>query len=310
MGNYFRTRDNVKSIEMIDFITEKNSHLDDVFDFPLNSSLDNLLDFPIDDLREFSDIPLIHHEFKISFGIEAVELFKRLSEVLEIHSVFRDIVGNSVELPLLIPEFDRIFEQKLAMYISLCIRDRIEKKWLNGNIYIVTEEDVIIEINKLIKFVMNEALNSFPSENTIKCMLDGYPITLLSKICNSKPVYAHIMGESIRCLVELRATHKNWVPLELAGNLEGNTPLTGDPKSPLDDMELDALYRYIGIRKSMYIHILLNSLFEFNQHNIYIQKCIMTENEIITICKSTWFYLFLFAYEQNIAKREFMTNSK
>jgi hypothetical protein len=257
------------------------------------------------------EIPPINQEFSVSFTIDAIKLFKRLAGCLEIHYTFRDFVENTP--PLLISEFDRIFEQKLAMYISLNIKNRInyerEERWLidttynkqSNQLYIITENDVINEINNIFRIVINGAFYSFPPEHTIQYMLDGYPITLLSTVCNTKRLYSHIMGESIRRFVELRRTHKNWFPQELIGAIDGNLPLTGDTNSPLNVQELNALYRYIGIRKSIYIHILLNCLFEFNRHDIYIQKIILTETELITVLKSSWLYLFLFAYVQNIS---------
>ena len=223
----------------------------------------------------------------ILFIPNAISLLKRLAEVLEIHSMFRDAIQNK-EL-FITKELDRFFEQRLATYI----KDKIRT-------YIITEDDVINGINILIKDVFHKSYDTFPSEKGHDNMLNSYPITLLSKVCNVRRTDAHIIGESVRGFVGIRRDHKKWLPPELINIIQGYIPLTGHSNSPLTVDELEALHRYLGSKKNIYVHMLLNSLFEISQDIKVLNQDRLTENNILTICKSSWVYLVLLAASQSI----------
>lgn len=224
--------------------------------------------------------------FQLLFINDDIDIFKRLARDLEPHFIFWELINNMK--PLLIPEFDRIFEQKLVMYISINIKNR------NPTVgsYIMTKDNIIYEINNLVQETIDSIYSTFPTENSVKFLLDGYPLLILTNICNSCSIHAHTMGESIRKFIEKRNTHPGWFPKELINITNGNTPLTGYSSSPLNNDELEALYRYVGSRKNIYIHMLLNALFELSEHSKLLQEDI-TEDTISIICKSSWLYLLL-----------------
>jgi hypothetical protein len=250
--------------------------------------------------KSTSFIEQIDSIFTVTFYMTAIVLLKRLTRYLEIHSAFREVIDPMKSLK--IAELDREFEQKMAMYISLNI-ENAKQSIKSVRFYMITEIDVIVEINILIKTVLHNAYHSFPSENNIQNLRDGYPINILMAICNTKMTYARVIGESVRKFIELRRTYPTLLPPELSNIIEGNLSLTGQPNSPLTLSELEVLYKYLGVRKNIYVHILLNCLYEFSQHDKFMKKIHLTEEEIIILCTSSWLFLFLSSYVQKLVRR-------
>ena len=137
--------------------------------------------------------------FTVVFTMEAIEVIKRFSECMEQHVPFRNLIDRLNTIVL--PELERIFEQKLAMYISLNLNNKIRRN--KEEIYIVTIEDVTREITNLVHRVLNICVQLIPGEGTINNMIDGYPLFILSKACNTNMLNAHVMGESMRRLILL-----------------------------------------------------------------------------------------------------------
>jgi hypothetical protein len=228
-----------------------------------------------------------NHEYMVSFMNTAVNRLKRLSLVLENHLSFHKMIASIQPLGLI--EFERVFEQKLAMYIALNTINRVSVRKL----YYITKKDVLNETNMLIRDVLYHQARMIP-ENSIRYMLDAYPVTLLSTICQTTQYHSYIIGESVKRFIKYRQQNKNWLPCELHNVVDSPIPLTGHPHSPLSHDELQALYRYLGTRHSIYINILLNSLFELHECDKVFTTGSITEAHIISLCKSAWLYLFLF----------------
>jgi hypothetical protein len=222
----------------------------------------------------------------ISYTKEALECLRRLSSALEKHEVARDILENIDQS--YVPGLDRIFEQKLAMYVKMRVRSN--KEW---DIYIVTYDDVIDEVNNLIRSMFCTTARTNVNDRNIYHMLIAYPMQILSTVCVSDFSHSYVMGESVKKLIEIRKTNTKWLPVEVQLCAQGNTNLVGADNSPLTEMELEALYRYLGSRKQIYVHILLNSLFELSRDKSMLDGIYLTEDQIIKICGSSWFYLFL-----------------
>jgi len=245
--------------------------------------------------------------FTVVFTMEAIEIIKRLSEHLEPHAPFRDYIEKLS--PILLPELDRFFEQKLAMYISLNIKNRQEYNYNvfgdithhTNNILTITDNDVIHEVNVLVHVVLNLCYRTLPPEGTLSHMLDGYPLSLLSKVCGSNILNSHIIGESMRRFVQIRKTHKHWLPLNLQMATFENCPLVGESNSPLDMAELEALYRYLDTKNSLYVTMLLNCIFELREHDKILKSHIMDPESIIKLCGSSWLCLFLSTVTCDIA---------
>jgi hypothetical protein len=261
-----------------------------------NNSIDNILfegaifdNIYYDNLNISSEEDTQPEQKILLFTTDAVSVIKRLSPLLEVHFSFHEILENIH--PLTIAEFDKCFEQKLAMYISLKNNNHIEE-------YHITKEDTIFSINELVSLISERALGTF-SSNNIKFMLEGYPVKLISDVCNAENKYSYIMGESIKKFIEYRQGNQKWLPNQLIEGTNGNVPLTDHPDSPLTVKELNSLYKYLGSRKSIYVNMLLNSVFEWTQHVKHINSYINIEQTIASICKSSWFYLLLFASIKN-----------
>lgn len=225
--------------------------------------------------------------FTVVFTMEAIEIIKRFSECMESHAPFRNFMERLNTIVL--PELDRVFEQKLAMYISLNLKNKIRTK--NEEIYIVNIEDVTREVTNLFHIVLNMCFKIIPSEGTINNMIDGYPLFILSKTCNTNMLNAHVIGESVRRFILIRKTYKRWMPVDLQIATISNCDIINDQESPLVKHELHALYRYLGIESRMYVTILLNCLFELKEHEKFFDKYHMTAANIIKICKSSWLCL-------------------
>ncbi|CAH6420702.1 Hypothetical protein HVR_LOCUS1259 [uncultured virus] len=238
-------------------------------------------------------------QFTVVFRMDAVVLIKELGYYLEVHSAFRDKIENLT--PIDLPEFDRIFEKRLAMYISLNIRNRSRDSYmlmLDG-CYTIMIQDVINEMSVLIHDIINRSYGTFPNEASISYMLSGYPTKLLSQICDTNMLNAYLMGESMRQFIIMRRTYPRFMPPELRMSTISNYPLVGDAKSPVNDVELEALYRYLGSRKRLYVVMLLNCLHELKEHGKYLKTPALKIEEMILICKSGWFTLFLSAVNMN-----------
>ena len=245
-------------------------------------------EFPIIDRGEYM--------FTVVFTMEAIGLIKRLGECLEAHALFRDFL--ELMSPVILPELERDFEQKLAMYISLNMKNGKQMpvdttgNFSQGEIYTVNDDNVTLQVTNLIRIVLNICYETIPPEGTISHMIDGYPIYLLSKVCKTNLLNAHIIGESMRRFINIRKTYKRWLPVDLQMSTISNCDIIGAPNSPLLQHELLSLYRYLGSESCMYVTILLNCLFELGEHEKILASCELNPDNIIKICKSAWLCLF------------------
>jgi len=247
--------------------------------------------------------------FTLIYYIEAIKIITTVSKYLDKYESFRDVVKDLY--PIMLPEFTLSFEQKLAMYIGSGLRDKIQEgphKIIVDKGYIVMKVDALEQITRLIQCVLQIQGSTFPRENTIHHLLDGYPIQLLSKVCGTNLYNAHIIGESMRRFVEFNNIHYtehkcNWFPSELQSSTVSNLPLTGNIHSPINEQELGALFRYLGTRRRIYVTMLLNCLHELASHEKILFSTCMTTEAIINLCESSWLHLFLFAAKRNIFRK-------
>lgn len=224
--------------------------------------------------------------FTVVFTMEAIDLIKLFSEKMEQHGPFRDFIEPFSMIE--IPELERTFEQKLAMFISLEVKEREDR----GEI-IICNSDVTKCITLLLHDVINIGIIQLPEEGSIAHMLDGYPILLLSKVCDTNTFNAHIMGESMRKFIHMRKTYKDWLPVGLEITIFENCNLVGDAKSPLEKYELDDILRYLNTNRSIYVTMLLNCIFELREHDRVLKCDNMKCDDIIKVCNSSWLTLFL-----------------
>jgi hypothetical protein len=225
----------------------------------------------------------------VALTLDAISVIRRFAEVIKEGVLFKEVVEDND--PLEITGLDGIFEQKLGMYIMSSIlvgRSDIRS-------FMAYPNDIIRGINTLFSDILNIGYSTFLEED----LLDGYPIALLTKISGASRFHVNIIGESVRRIIEIRRSQPKWLPSELNNVMIGAVPLVGDKNSPLTERELDAVYRYLGVRKTLYVNILLNTLFELRQHENRLNR-MMTEEELCDVCRSTWVYLLQIASVQNV----------
>ncbi|MCJ7636036.1 MAG: hypothetical protein MUO21_00950 [Nitrososphaeraceae archaeon] len=224
----------------------------------------------------------------IKFSEEAISLVKKISVHLEVHSAFRDIIEHLS--PFKIDAFGKFFEQQLASYIINYVKNK----------NIIEYCHTIEAINFLISDLINRGYDTFSSTNTIAYMLYTYPLTIVADICKTTIYNAYIIGESVKKFIEVRQSYHHWMPNVLSITTVGFCELAGEQESPLSKIELDALYQYLGVKKQIYVHMLLNCLYDFVKYDRYLNSGLLNEEHIIDLSKSSWFYLFLFASIQNV----------
>lgn len=240
-----------------------------------------------------SDInPFVNAETIPIFQPEAIALIRRLASAFDIHPAFCDAIEKfrSAELPI----FERDLEQRLAGFLL----DETKET------HTITEEHVMACCNALCKIIITWAYTMFPPESDPEAVKNSYPLMLVANMCKISHFYSRILGECVKHIIALRTTYPDFLPRELYNVIEGLTPLTGSPNSPLTCMELTALHNYLGSRKSIYVHIFLNSAFELEQQIKILQQDRLTEFEMITLCKSSWFFLFLLGAVQNSTRKD------
>lgn len=224
---------------------------------------------------------------KVVFEPVSIDLCNRMVPSLENYGQIKDFLYDYGYLE--ISELNCSFGKKLAMYIT----HRIGIKHDDPLFYIVTPRDVLKEVTNMINDILQ--LCCFNSlQYNMRKMLDGYPLQLLASICGTDQDRAYLTGESVKRFIDARKILHNWIPVELYDVIDNTIPLIGHEKSPMTELELNAIYRYLGSKKNIYVTILLNTLFELEKHKKYIIMDIMDEETINKVCKSAWFFLFLF----------------
>lgn len=245
--------------------------------------------------------------FYVTFTREAIYTMKYLSKCLERHICFWDTI--SALDPARLASLENIFDRRLAMHISLCSMNMYRESLLMNegerkacvvetletrkpeNTSTVTSYDVTLEITVLIHDVIYKAHLALYPSGMIANTLDGYPTLLLSKVTGAPLNIVILIGQATRRFVAIRRDFPRRMPYELQRHTTGNCPLTGHEKSPLSREELEAISRYLGNSRGIYVHILLNCIFEFAEQEMLLRLRRMAVDEIITICQSGWFYL-------------------
>lgn len=223
---------------------------------------------------------------KITFPQETLSVIIQLTRRFERHKIFVDKISWIDELA--IPGLEK-FERKFATYILVTMR-------YNSDLTI-TPEIALLTANDLVKNVIGYACEVLPGDTSIRHMLDAYPLTLTADICNVSSFYSQLLGEAVKYLIKLRKTRPKFLPPELYNVIEGFMPLVGGEKALLTKTELDALYTYLGIRKSIYVHVWVNCLFELSKQIPLLTKEVLTLSDIIALCESSWLFLLLLSAE-------------
>lgn len=221
----------------------------------------------------------------IYFTDEAISIVKEFSDLIEIYGFFHDMLDQKPQLD--IPEMTKKFQRQLAYHIS----ESYHRYSLNT---IITPDIVIDEIRKYIISAISNIFGMLPPEGSIKHMIEGYPLQLLSTICNTSLFTTHMIGETMRKYITMRL---NYIPRQLQSITQGNAPLLRTEHNPgglFESYELDAIYGYLGSRKMIYVHMMVNALYGFGQVIKILSSADCTYEDLRDICKSAWFYLLLY----------------
>ncbi len=229
----------------------------------------------------------------ISFTREALGTLRRIGTAMYKHAWFELELGELE--PLTLPgadDLDEIIELfcgRLAMYVAVAIKNLRDPGYIKFFTWMITQHELIVECNMLWKRTFMSLFNLYPGMETIQYMLDGYPLSILKQVSRSVDEGdVHIMGECVRSLCSIMRFSKtsslpDVLQIDCGTQLEGNV---------LTKLEVEALYRYIGCRKSYYVHLLLQILFEQSKQKT-LSVNIMNEGQILELCSSVWVYVFL-----------------
>jgi len=186
-------------------------------------------------------------------------------------------------IPMKVKGLTEIFDQKL---LSHCIGKYIMNNYEIGKTLEFNLDDIVHQIHALTNEAFARVFKSFPLEKDD----NNYPLFLLSQVCDTDTFNSHLVGESVKHLIKIRKKYPTFLANEIHNMLGLNTNL------PLNDMEISALYEYLGVKKCIYIHILLNLLFDLKQYMKVLSKELIYFDEIKEIIDSHWFFLLLLTY--------------
>lgn len=221
----------------------------------------------------------------VYFYLEAITTLKNICNLLYKYDIIEiSIYGLRLyELSSL----DNNFDRKMAYYVIN------HTPIISENTYTITSADVAISMNTFLLSVINNVILNLPPEDTIKNMLDGYPISLLSKVTNISPAMTHAIGECVKLLV---------ISINPIDELLIN--ITETYCEEFTDNEITALLTYLGTRRRIYVRILIGCLKELhsqldtfdvqalkqfpNEVNMELEICKFTK-----LCNSAWLHLLL-----------------
>ena len=216
-----------------------------------------------------------------------VDAVYRLADLLSQSKLTKRLLKYFEPLDSLVPKFTRTRDRRLAraIYEEIVYDSTLQ--------YTVTIDEVIAAVSTILTQLFHEA-SCYIDESSIKTMLDSYPLTLLSEICKVTFDHASILGHNMKIFINLRDSGYSRLPKPFENIIGSTIPLTGHPKSPLTEHELQALFLYLGIRKRIYVELLLGCLFDLGQYLDKLNSALLNEEDIITVCNSGWFYLLSF----------------
>jgi hypothetical protein len=220
----------------------------------------------------------------VLFSQAAIDCVRRMSVLFENNDELKKLL--SYYEPLNDPDFFTKNEQRLAR-MAFDIANRRH----NGDIKRVADDiDVIQACNILLSRLFGLAY-MLTDSNGVQALLDAYPITLLCQVCNVRFEQVLLLGEAMKHFIEFRNYAPSWLPPCFHELLDSHVPLTGHAESPITELELQALFRYLGTRKRIYVQFLLGSLSQLRYHEKGMTFDNLKEEDIMTIYNSSWLHL-------------------
>lgn len=228
----------------------------------------------------------------MQFTTEAIESIHTLSHALSRYISINDYLSK-LAIDLIDTHgclYDRyVFHTVHALHLSLYIVE-----WHTSFDRPIEEQDVLTYMRQLLGDIVSMGLDMIPFPSEITALINGYPESLLERICctNADTTLLrqdiYMMKESLACILALQKAHPRIIPHTLIPYT--TIPLVGHIHSPLNNNELETLYKYIGVRKESAVHILLQSLRQMGEH-FYLLRQQQTKETLIDIIHSGWMYI-------------------
>jgi hypothetical protein len=157
---------------------------------------------------------------------------------------------------------------------------------------VFTVEEIVRFICEYINHIIHLSQLKYPNNDSIEVMLNSYPLTLISNISGLDFDNVFYLGEAVKRLIKIKKLTSFVLP-DCLYLLSSNTINLENDLYPLNRNELDALFRYLDSRKSIYIDIFLHAAHDLNYHMKLCQGSASVD-KLIEILESPWLYLYLF----------------
>lgn len=258
-------------------------------------------------LSTTNDVPIYYRENKIMaltrnspiwgpdqfvFTKKAITMLGLLSIHLKSHVFVVSVVQGYAPIDNNKFQSEDDFTKRLASFIAEDVSINTNGVGILIDVFII-----LCFFENFICDILNFVRNKYPNDDSTEFMLNGYPLLLISQITGLDIINSHILGESVKCVIESQKENNQnnqSLPDVLLTMAYNDTPLTGDDISPLTENELLAFQRYLNCSKSSYINIMLHSAYHLksqtNDDN-YVE--ILSPNKLFEIFQSPWLYLIL-----------------
>ena len=164
--------------------------------------------------------------------------------------------------------------------------------------YIIDEYTVLHKIYNLLHEIVRQILYIVRPVDSVKYMIEAYPLHIVTNICDSEYIDSYVIGECIRNIIKIKKVFPRWIPTGINEFLTEEVPLSGHEKSPLSELELQALLDYLGTNRKLFVRLWLQITFELTMH-----KRFNAEEDLSlalqTLLNSKWLYVLCLIKEEH-----------
>lgn len=186
-------------------------------------------------------------------------------------------------------------EMRFVMYIAMTVWNT--NFTVTDGQLIFTVKDVMESATKFINMMIIHASSVLYDVDSIHYLLCAYPISVLSTVCCLPQWYAYIVAENLKMIIRKRDLYDLELSHQLYNNIDTTVPLTGAPNSPLHEHELDAIFRYLGTRRRIYVNVLLKALYEFACDIPVLNNSIVSNDHIKRVIMSSWIHILMTGHD-------------
>lgn len=227
---------------------------------------------------EWPSIPIL-------FNLEAINLIEELGPKIGklecVNAYLRKMYFEREKNTIV--EFKNFYASYLGTYIAASLEEKRPYAEID-------EFSVLQEIYTLLHERIKIIICHLDVYDPVKGMIEGYPLSIIQEVCQCDALDARVIGEAVKKLVVVRKIFPKWFPYGFNNEIIEEVPLTGDDESPLNDLELQALLHYLGVKEKNYVRILLKVAYEMSrQRNSSPQEDI--KEAVLTLINAKWMYL-------------------